>query len=681
MQITPRQRQALSAMCDALIPSISRPNDPQGYWKRKASDLYVSDRMLELVNELPEEDQQAFRQLLNLISYPTLGLSWLGPMKSAAYLSLEERESLLRSWAGSPIPSLRKAFNTLKKLCGFFYFGWSTQESPNPNWSSLGYPGPIHQQTTTDAISGSTLNPNYSEENPHVLHDKEDMLLLSDGQTLYCDSVVIGSGAGGGVVAAELAAAGDEVIVLEKGHYVPDQNLSQREVEMMGLLYERKGAFTSLDGGTTILAGSCFGGGTAVNWAASLRTPDYILHEWATEHNNPQFLDPSYKKCFDIIEARTHTHSLPCTHNHQNQSLINGAQSLGYHTDIIPRNQIPFEGGMDESTWRNYGFSCLGDSQAQKMGTHRSFLLDAIKEGAVVLTQTEADRIVTRRGIAHAVLATHTDSNGQKISIRIRAKRIVCSAGSLHTPTILLRSGLSHAEIGKNLYLHPTVAVTGKYIDPVLPWYGPMMSALSDQFTRLDGNFGYKLETPPVHPGLMGLSASWESGRQYKQSMLDAPHLASFVVLTRDRFGGQVIPSKQKQPLVRYNLSLYDRKHLLHGIQEAVKIHHAAGAEEVRVQHNQPHNFFPRKDYLTHYLQKLSRKPWQTNHFLLFSAHQMGSCRMGGGNIRHPIKPNGETREIKNLFVADASLFPQCSGVNPMLSVQALSFYVAQHLI
>lgn len=666
MHISSRQKQALIAICDAIIPSIPIAHDPHGYWHRKASDLFVAEHIIHLIHELPDEDQEAFHQLLNLLAFPTLGISWLGPLKKAAHLTIEEREKLLTSWANSPIPALRRGFNTLKKLCAFFYFGWSADEAPNPNWVSVGYPGPIHQATAQD----TSLNRAVAKSGS-----------LIEGQTLYCDTVIIGSGAGGGVMAAELSRAGEEVIILEKGPFLPDHLLTQREAEMLGVLYERKGAFTSTDGGTSILAGSCLGGGTAINWAASLRTPEYILHEWAKEHDNPQFIDPAYQKCFDIIEAKTATHAFPCLHNPQNQALMDGAQKLGYHSDVIPRNQLPFEGDKSDLIWRNYGFSCLGDNQAQKMGTQRTFLQDAVEKGASILTHTEADRIIIRRGLAHAVLATHKNADGQLISIRIRANKIVCSAGSLHTPALLMRSGLQHPEIGRNLYLHPTVAVSAKYADPMLPWYGPMMSALSDEFTQLDGNFGYKLETPPVHLGLMGMAANWSSGKQYKTVMKDALHLGSFIVLTRDRFGGKVILSKKKQPLVDYQLSLYDRRHLLHGIKEATKIHQAAGAEEVRVQHNQPITFYPRKEYLQSFLKKIGQRSWATNRFILFSAHQMGSCRMGGGSLRHPVKPNGETREVKNLFIADASLFPRCSGANPMLSVQALSFYVAQHLI
>lgn len=207
-----------------------------------------------------------------------------------------------------------------------------------------------------------------------------------------------------------------------------------------------------------------------------------------------------------------------------------------------------------------------------------------------------------------------------------------------------------------------------------------MMSAVSNEFTRIDGNFGVKLETPPIHSGLLGLALPWLSGRHHKETMRYANHIGAFIVLTRDRDGGRVTVDKRGQPILSYTLSKYDRQHLLRGVAEAAKIHVAAGAEEVYF----PHNSFPvhrvsrGEQELSSIIQGLPALGWKPNQFALFSAHQMASCRMGGIKATHPIAPDGETYEIKNLYVADGSAFPECSGANPMLSIQALAHFTAQ---
>ena len=77
-------------------------------------------------------------------------------------------------------------------------------------------------------------------------------------------------------------------------------------------------------------------------------------------------------------------------------------------------------------------------------------------------------------------------------------------------------------------------------------------------------------------------------------------------------------------------------------------------------------------------LDKLPHLSWKPNQFGLYSAHQMSTCRMGGDAATHPLKLNGETVEVQNLFVADGSAFPACSGVNPMLTIMALAHFTAQ---
>jgi len=262
----------------------------------------------------------------------------------------------------------------------------------------------------------------------------------------------------------------------------------------------------------------------------------------------------------------------------------------------------------------------------------------------------------------------------------IKARRVVLAAGALHSPTLLLKSGLTHPHIGRNLFLHP-VAATGSFHNmDVLPWYGPMMSVIVKEFERLDGNWGARIECPPVHPGLAAFALSWKGGESFKQDMANIRHLAVHIVLTRDKFGGRVTVGKRSgQPIIHYEISDYDKKHLLRGLQESVRLHHASGAERVSVMHNQPLHFFPKKGRIEDFLPKIRERKWGANHATLFSAHQMGTCRMGG-NKDYPVKPNGETCEVRNLFVADGSLFPSASGANPMLSIQALAYWVAQQI-
>jgi choline dehydrogenase-like flavoprotein len=294
--------------------------------------------------------------------------------------------------------------------------------------------------------------------------------------------------------------------------------------------------------------------------------------------------------------------------------------------------------------------------------------------------RVDIQRITTKNGVATGATGYYHTPDGNINPVTIHADTVVVSSGALHTPVLLLKSGLQHPQIGQNLYLHPVAATAALMPHETHSWYGPMMSVIVREFERLEGNWGVRLECPPLHPGLAAFALNWEDGRTFKSMMTGLNRLAVNIALTRDKFGGKVTVGKQSgKPLVHYTLHEFDKKHLLKGLQEAVRLHEAAGAEHIVIPHNQSIHYFPGQEPYADCLLKIQQRKWRSNDFGLFSAHQMGTCRMGG-SAREPVKPNGETREIQRLFVADGSLFPSASGVNPMLSIQALAYHVAQHV-
>ncbi|MEO6038316.1 MAG: GMC family oxidoreductase N-terminal domain-containing protein, partial [Saprospiraceae bacterium] len=363
-----RRLAALAAICDTLLPAIARTDDPDGYWARCASDLDVPTRIIALMANAKTEDRLAFQQLLDLLASPLLGLSWLGPLRSADRLRPAQRGTLLRRWAASPVADLRNAFNSLRKLTCLLYYGdVAPDQASNANWKTIGYQ-PLNQFIRPDPSPLPTLN-------------------LLNNTTLRCDVLVIGSGAGGSVVAAQLAAAGQQVLVVEKGGYAPIQEFNQQEVPMLSRHFEAGGLLTSQNGSITVLAGSTLGGGTTINWAASLRTTDYILEEWAKRHGNPHFLEKSYQQGFDYIEQRNGIRS-DFVHNPQNQALLDGAQQLGYRAENIPMNLRFPENLSPETAWQACGFSCYGDAFGIKQGAVQTFLGDAAQHGATLLPGT-----------------------------------------------------------------------------------------------------------------------------------------------------------------------------------------------------------------------------------------------------------------------------------------------------
>ncbi|NVO83535.1 FAD-dependent oxidoreductase [Hymenobacter terrestris] len=670
MQFTEAQRTILRALADTLVPAMAPPTGAEdaAYWSRRGSEGIDLDKMAEALSAQPAGAQQEFGQLLRLLDSPALGLTWFGPLKPFVKLDAGQREKLLQSWASSQVGQLRKGFQALRKLCVFLYYGGSQPETAHFVWEAIGYDGP--------QMPAETVAPEPAAARPlQTLQPTHDI-------TYDCDLLVIGSGAGGGVVAGELAAAGHDVLVLEKGPYFHGTDFSQREVDMLGQLYDARGTLGTQDGGVAILAGSCLGGGTTVNWAGAFRTPDYVLQEWAREHQVPHFTSMEFKQSLDAVSRTLGVNIDYARHNGQNQALLDGSRRLGQEVKLIPRNERHPSADCDEH-FAGMGYSCFGDRHNVKQGTLNTYLQTAFEHGARLLCDTEVARVTVAQGRATGAEATYTGPDGRPVRVTVRAKRVVVAGGAVQTPALLLRSGLRHPHMGQHLHLHPTVVVSGVYPQRMNSWHGPMMSVVNDGFTMLDGtNFGAKIETPPAHPGLMSMVMPWLSGRQHKELMHEAAYIGSFIVLTRDRDGGRVSVDKNGQALIDYSLSDFDRHNMLRGVRAAAEIQVAAGARTVLLPHGTLPLLHAENGRLLNpaVLEGLPDLSWKANQFGLYSAHQMSTCRMGGDRATHPASPSGELYELKNLFVADGSAFPACSGVNPMLTIMALAHYTAQQL-
>ncbi|MCS6807294.1 MAG: GMC family oxidoreductase N-terminal domain-containing protein, partial [Bacteroidota bacterium] len=286
MNLSSRHTAVLRAVCDALIPSVQEDSDIHGLYAMKASDFALEEKITRSVEYLSEEQQRDFLRLLNILASRLLGLTWFGGLRAMQQLTPNEAETMLRRWSQSTIPQLRQGFHVLKKLAMFLFYGFSDENTVNPTWKAIGYPGPLSAP-------------------PQNVPRPIQPLSIDQDTVLSCDVVVVGSGAGGGVVAGELADAGFDIIVIEKGRYGAEQDFTQREAEMVSTYYEAGGTCTTKDGSISLFAGSCLGGGTTINWTAALRTPEYVLEEWAQKHGNPHFASPEYKRSFQLVESAT----------------------------------------------------------------------------------------------------------------------------------------------------------------------------------------------------------------------------------------------------------------------------------------------------------------------------------------------------------------------------------------
>jgi choline dehydrogenase-like flavoprotein len=658
-----REFQILSAVCETLVPALAVEGASSGLFSLSARDLDVPRTLADALYQVVDQDRlNLFKAALTVLDQPLISGLIGSNARSFLDMPLDERTAMLQVWSRSRLPILRFGFQAFKRLALFLFYSVTDAEGRNPTWAAIGYDGPPQDTAGTPGERPIT---------PLDLRDASPATAAFDAEVaLTTDVVIVGSGAGGGVVAGELSAAGLDVIVLEKGGYYAEADFHGREMDSHAQMFENRGMLATDDLSVTILAGSTLGGGTTINWCASFRTPEHVLDEWERVYGVTGYTGKEYQAALDAVSARINVNSDESTANPQNAALERGGQALGYKTNVIPRNVQ----GCDDC-----GFCNFGCRVGAKQSMLKTYLRDAFQRGARLIVRANVERVLVEREAATGVLAAVHTAEGRSVRLRVKAKAVVMAAGAIHTPAVLLRSGLTNANIGRNLHLHPTSVTYGVYDQPMRGWSGPLMSRYISEFSQLDDGYGLSMQTAPIHPGLAALALPWSDGYQHKAMMERLAALGNIIIITRDRDGGRVTLNRHGQPVIHYHLSPYDRDHLGRGILESLKVHHAAGAVEVGAPHTVP-LIFRQGDDFERFLGQVQAAGLRRNTFALLSAHQMSSCRMGSSPLRGAITPTGETFEVRHLFVADASALPTALGVNPMLTIMAVAHSIAQHI-
>jgi hypothetical protein len=341
------------------------------------------------------------------------------------------------------------------------------------------------------------------------------------------------------------------------------------------------------------------------------------------------------------------------------------------------------------------GYIGMGDRYGNKNGGIQSFLIHAVQYGARIFHQCHVTKICrtttsTRHQRATGVECRIVCNDGIVRPMVVHARRrVVVAAGALHSPCLLRKSGFRNYHIGKHLRLHPVAAVMGFYstekpIDSIL---GAPMTTVCNEFASGPGKSGYgaKIECPCSYPGLLAAGSSWISSHLCKHRLLRYRNAVPLIALQRDSGdGGSVKCSLDGTSLViDYKLTPNDAKSIIHSLQGAVRILVASGAYEVATGHIRDTGYVvsgPDKVAAEDYLSSIANRGIKDHEIGLFSAHQMGTCRMSALPKDGVVDPNGETWECDDLYVMDSSVFPTASGSNPMVTVLTIAHILSTRM-
>ena len=492
--------------------------------------------------------------------------------------------------------------------------------------------------------------------------------------SLDADVVIVGSGAGGSVLAARLTAAGLRVVMLEAGPWVTKEQLTLREEDAFQGMYQDRGTRFTGDGSIGILQGRVAGGGTTVNWTTCYRTPDRVLEHWAKVHGVTGLSSAALEPHFDAVEGRLNIAPWPVElANANNQKLLDGAKKLGWQAAPTKRNV---------KACANSGYCGMGCPVDAKQAMHVTYLPDALADGLTLVVNCPVDRLERQgarmtgvKGRAHLPAAGR--AAGQEVTVA--AKTVVVSAGAINSPALLLRSGIdAKGRVGRRTFLHPVIGILGRYEDPVLGFYGAPQSVASHQFVEPEpAGVGFFFEAAPVHP-VLAASVLPKIGAQAQEAMAELAHFSALIALHIDGFapgdeGGTVSLRPGGAPRLDYPISAALQRTFKTSHRKLAELTLAAGADWAMTLHSQPYMLRSSAD-----LPGLSQLAYGAHEHFLVSAHQMGGCMTGPDPNRSVVDARFKVHGLENLFIVDGSVFPTSLGVNPSQTIYGLAHRSAE---
>ena len=644
--LTPDQLQVLRLFCDTIVPAVPHPDDADGFWARRATDVGADRGLLATLAALPAEQRAALAGLLEAIG-------------AQGFLTAPQatREQILAGMAAAG-PEAAAGIGSLTGLVLLLTYGTTDERGVNPSWTRFGYPGPVTPAPPADEPVITPLRPDGDLE-------------------LDADVVVVGSGAGGGLIAGRLAAAGARVVVLEAGRQRTEADFHQLELAAYQASYWRGGPTPTADLNVTLMAGSGLGGGTVINWTNCIRTTDRVRRQWADEFGLTDVATGEFDRHLDTVWRELSVTDRCSELNPVHEAMCRGAGELGWSVAPVFRNWD--EKRHDPGIAGHLGF---GDRSGAKRSTLKVYLEPAVTgHGARVVDGCRVERVLLDRGRAAGVLGRWTSEDGAaSAAVTVRAPVVVLAAGALESPGVLLRTGIGGPATGDFLRLHPCTLTMGDYGTDMRAWWGPPHAALVNEFLAAEEGYGFLLESVQYSTGLGASAVPWTGGAAHKEALAGYRDNGSFIGLVRDHGHGRVTLDATGQTVAWYDLTDdLDVRNTHRALDAQIRLHHAAGARGIRVLGRGLPGWASGDD-LAAYIAAAQRLPLRAGGATLFSAHQMGTCRMGTDPATSVADPRGELHDTPGVWIGDASAFPTPSGTNPMITVMALAARTAEHI-
>lgn len=491
-----------------------------------------------------------------------------------------------------------------------------------------------------------------------VLPPAQVVAHLKSDTEVRCQVVVVGSGAGGAVMAAELAEQGVDVVLIEEGRVFDAAEFGRNPNDMIRHAY-REGATTLALGrpSVPIPLGQSVGGTTTINSGTCFRVPERVLDAWE-KLGLP--LDRAHiSDCYDRVERAISVKKVP---DHllggSSKVIARGAEAMGLNHGPLSRNID----GCQQS-----GVCAFGCPTNAKQSMNITYVPRALEAGATLYTGLRAHRLLRSGNRAAGVVAT---PRGGGPSLTVHADAVVSACGTIPGVPFLRECGVRSKHLGRHMTIHPAVKIAALMPDEIDGWadtpQGYGVYDFMDEGLTFEGAF-----VPPEYTSI----AFPFVGRAFTSVMEAYSRLAVFGFMVSDDPAGRVIRGVDGRPFITYWMTKRNLEQVRRGLQILSEIFFAAGAEKI---------FLPLAGTEEHAslesALKVLDRPFNPMSLEVAAFHPLGTARMSKSKRGGVVDPDLETWEIPGLYVVDGSVFPTSLGVNPQLTIMAWATRAAQML-
>ncbi|ARC55549.1 Fructose dehydrogenase large subunit [Frondihabitans sp. 762G35] len=506
--------------------------------------------------------------------------------------------------------------------------------------------------------------------------------MRSFGDDDVVDVVVIGTGAGGAPLLADLAGRGFRVVALEAGRNFDPQAFTQDETEATEIIWLEERLSDGAD--PTAFGANNSGqgvGGSMLHWGAftprpdprdlRLRSTQGAGEDWPIEHDEltrylervERFVGVSGPADYPWDPARSYEMPPPAR-NASSDMMIRGCEARGIRATDAPAAVLTRDRHQDHVGTRpacaNCGSCHQGCRSGAKVSMDTTYLPLAIASGAEIRPGSRVHGF--EQDASGRVTAVLYLRDG--VERRQRCRTVVLSAGGIETPRLLLHAGIANSsdQVGRNFMVHGATQVWGRFEEEMRSYRGYPSSIITEDFVRPDdADFvgGYLIQSLGAMPLTLATTMARSAGlwgQELVSALLSYRHLAGVGI------NAECLPDE------RNRLTLSDELDA-HGMPKA-HIAYTAGENEQRLE-----------QHAIRTMTGIVEAAGATETMVLNrTAHTIGTARMGTDPARAVVDPDGRSHDVPNLWVSDNSTFPSSVIANPALTIMALSLRTAERI-